>query len=71
MGVLYYLALVGGLFAVCWVVAGENIARWVFGVIHVSCATAVLLLYIKESTVCHLAEPQNVGPTTSARKLHS
>ncbi len=71
MGVLYYLTFVVGLFAVCWIVAGEDTARWVFGIVHVGCATAVLLLYMKESMGCHLADTQNVGPTSSARKLHS
>jgi hypothetical protein len=71
MGVLYYLALVVGLFGGCWIVVGEDIARWLFGIVHVGCATAVLLLYMKESMIRQLADPQNIGPATSSRKLPS
>jgi hypothetical protein len=71
MGVLYYLILVAGLFAGCWIVAGEDTARWVFGVVHVSCATLVLLLYMKESMVRQFTDRQEVGPANSPRKQHS
>lgn len=71
MGVLYYLALVVGLFGGCWIVVGEDTASWVFGIVHVGCATAVLLLYMKESMFRHLVDPQNVGPVTSSQKLPS
>jgi len=71
MGVLYYLALVVGLFGGCWIAVGEDTARWLFGIVHVGCATAVLLLYMKESMIRHLADTQSVGPATSSQKLHS
>jgi len=71
VGVLYYLALVGGLFWGCWIVVGEDTARWLFVIIHVGCATAVLLLYMKEAMIRRLTETQNGGTAPSSQKLHS
>jgi hypothetical protein len=48
VGVLYYLALVLGLFGGCWVMVGKDTARWLFLTVHIGCATAVLLLYMRE-----------------------
>jgi len=70
MGVLYYLALVLGLFGGCWAMVGEHTARWLFVTVHLSCAAAVLLLYIRELLFRHLAEAQNVE-TSSSQELHS
>ena len=71
MGVLYYLALVAGLFGGCWALVGEDTARWLFVTVHVGCAMAVLLLYMKESMIRRLAETQNIGTATSSQNLQS
>ena len=71
MGVLYYLALVLGLFGGCWVMVGEYTARWLFMTVHFGCAMAILLLYMRELLSRRLAEAQSLETTTSSRQLHS
>jgi hypothetical protein len=71
MGVLYYLALVLGLFGVCWALVGEHTARWLFMMIHGVCATAVVLLYIKETLIRRLAETRRAEPTNVSHNRHS
>jgi uncharacterized membrane protein len=71
MGVLYYLALVLGLFGGCWVMVGEYTARWLFMTVHFGCAMAILLLYMRELLSRRLAEAQSIETTTSSRQLHS
>lgn len=71
MGVLCYLVLVLGLFGGCWVIVGEQTARWLFVTVHLGCAMAVLLLYCRELLNRHLVEAQSLDPDPSSRKLHS
>jgi hypothetical protein len=71
MGVLYYLALVLGLFGVCWALVGEHTARWLFISVHSVCATVVLLLYIREMLIRRLADTQRVETSSISHKLHS
>lgn len=71
MGVLCYLVVVLGLFGGCWMVVGEQTARWLFVTVHLGCAMAVLLLYIGELSGRHLVEAQSLDSATSSRKLHS
>jgi hypothetical protein len=71
VGVLYYLALVLGLFGGCWVMMGKDTARWLFLTVHIGCATAVLLLYMREVLSRRLVDPQSFDTTTSSHRLHS
>jgi|GEM_PF-4363423 len=71
MGVLCYLILVLGLFGGCWVMVGEQIARWLFVTVHLGCAMAVLLLYFSELLNRPLVEAQSLESTPSSQKLHS
>jgi len=71
MGVLYYLALVLGLFGGCWAMMGEHTAQWLFVTVHGACVTAVLLLYMKEALIFRLPEVRSVETTHSSRELHS
>jgi len=71
MGVLYYLALVSGLFGGCWVMMGEYTAQWLFMTVHLGCAMAVLLLYMRELPRRRLAEAPRLDPSTSSYRLHS
>ena len=71
MGVLYYLALVLGLFGGCWAMVGEHTAQWLFVMVHGVCVTAVLLLYMKELFIRRLAEARSVETTTTSPELHS
>lgn len=71
MGVLYYLALVLGLFGGCWVIMGKDTAHWLFLTVHIGCATAVLLLYMREVLSRRLVEAQSLNNTTSSHNLHS
>ena len=71
MGVLYYLALVLGLFCGCWVMMGEHAARWMFMTVHFGCAMAVLLLYMRELLSRRLVEARSLDTTTSSHKLQS
>ena len=71
MGVLYYLALVLGLFGGCWVMMGKDTARWLFLTVHIGCATAVLLLYMREVLSRRLVEAQSFDTITSSHRLHS
>ena len=71
MGVLCYLVLILGLFGGCWVMVGEQTARWLFVTVHLGCATAVLLLYFSELLNRRLVEAQSLESTPSSQKLHS
>ena len=71
MGVLCYLALVLGLFGGCWVMLGKDTARLLFLTVHIGCATAVLLLYMREVLSRRLAEAQSFDTIASSHKLHS
>jgi hypothetical protein len=71
MGVLYYLALVLGLFGVCWALVGEHTARWLFMMVHGVCATAVLLLYMKETLIRRVAETRRTDPAAVSRTRRS
>ncbi|MBM4258203.1 MAG: hypothetical protein FJ147_20200 [Deltaproteobacteria bacterium] len=71
MGVLYYLALVLGLFGGCWVLVGENTARWLFITVHSACVSSVLLLYIKETLAPRLTTPRTVETATVSHHRRS
>lgn len=71
MGVLCYLVVIFGLFSGCWLMVGEQTARWLFVTVHLGCAMAVLLLYLGELSSSHFAEAQNLDPTNPSRKLQS
>ena len=68
MGVLWYLVVVLGLFSICWMVAGEQTARWLFILVHLGCATAVLLLYVSEVSTRRVIETQRLDSAPSSQK---
>jgi hypothetical protein len=71
VGVLCYLALALGLFGGCWVMLGKDTARWLFLTVHIGCATAVLLLYMREVLSRRLVEVKSFDTIASFHKLHS
>ena len=71
MGIACYLALILGVFGGCWVVEGGPTTSLLFVTVHGGCATAVLLLYVRELSFCHVTEARSVETATATRKLHS